>query len=191
MDLQTYQIFLAKLYTDPVFRQRFWEEPEAIGEANGIDRETAQKIRQIPYFQFFSESLINKRLHIVEQFLPLTWEVLGTKYDLLFREFAPTFQTSQTQPYQIEALAFSQFVLRKNREKPFLSLLQKEILRFEQALRLLRFEHHKHFIFCKIYAYPVHHFWQKKQELQAQKTIWVFVRIFGKVWIDRLFAARK
>lgn len=187
MDLRTYQVFLAKLYTDPAFRQKFWEQPQTIAEANGIDSETAEKIRQIPYFQFFSESLINKRLHIVRQFMPLSVEVLGEKYDSLYREFAPTFQTSETQPYQIEAWAFSQFVLKKNTKTAFLNILQKEILRFEQAVRLLRFEHDKNFVFYQIFSYPVHHFWQKKQELQPQKTIWIFVRIFGKVWLDRLF----
>lgn len=191
MDLQTYQIFLAKLYTDPAFREQFWAEPQALAQANGIDSETAEKIRQLPYFQFFSQSLIHKRLHIVRQFMPLSWEVLGEKkYNLLFEEFAPTFQTSETQPYQLEAWAFSQFVLKKNNQQSFLSLLQKEILRFEQAVRRLRFEHKRNFIFYKIFAYPVHHFWQKKQALQPQKTVWIFIRIFGKVWLDRLFVLK-
>ncbi len=191
MDLRTYQVFLAKLYTDSAFRQRFWEQPQTLAEAHGIDKETAEKIRQIPHFQFFSESLVNKRLHIVRQLMPLSSEVLGEKYATLFREFAPTFQTSETQPYQIEAWAFSQFILKKNTEKLFLSLLQKDILHFEQALRLLRFEHNKNFVFYKTFSYPVHHFLQKKQALAPRKTVWIFVRIFGKVWADRLFVLGK
>lgn len=130
MSLLEQQNFLARVYTDENLRRVFLAEPQKIGEKNDLTESEINEILEIfpDEINAFAESLIWKRLREVEKILPLTKQNLGANFTELFREFAPTFNSTSVKRHLEDALEFAKFLQRKN-----IAPLAKDIAKYELA----------------------------------------------------------
>lgn len=130
MSLLEQQNFLARIYTDANLRREFLAAPENTGRKNNLNENEIAEILEIfpDEISRFAESLMRKRLHEVEKFLPLTHQVLGADFMKFFREFAPTFNSTSVKKHLADALEFAEFLRHQN-----LSSLAKNITKFEHA----------------------------------------------------------
>jgi hypothetical protein len=114
MGLAQIQRVLATLYTDAVWRERFFADPHRGGEALGLSAEETQQLAQLSAQQvaFFASSLQRKRLHEACKLLPLTHRVLGKRFAVLFRRYADTHVPKGPKKHREDAVAFSAFVER-------------------------------------------------------------------------------
>lgn len=112
MSLLEQQNFLARIYTDENLRREFLNEPREIGEANNLNESEINEILEIfpDEINSFAESLIWKRLREVEKFLPQTRRVLAKDFINLFREFAPSFNSTAIKKHLEDALQFGAFL---------------------------------------------------------------------------------
>jgi hypothetical protein len=93
---------------------------------------------------YFSKTLLTKRLREVEKLLPITRTHGGADFEPLFREFAATFSPVTVKKHFEDALAFLGFL-----EKRQLAAGVREAVRFELA-KLAFLGSAKRFAFCRI-----------------------------------------
>lgn len=156
MGLTESQSALARLYTDRVLRERFFDEPLVVGHELGLSQDEAAQLAQISAGQIraFAGSLIGKRLGEAEKLMPLTRQVLGRSFAEHFRRFAAAPVPGGLLKHHADALAFSTFLVgiyRKARtEPPWLM----DVLRYERAW----LEAFSPFPLCIIrcFRYPIH-----------------------------------
>ena len=112
MGLLEQQNVLARLYTDAKFEQDFRADPEKVGDENGLSSNEIADINSIASeeLEFFSESLIWKRLREVEKMMPLTRKILGDDFRPAFLEFAPTFNPGGIKKHLEDAVEFCRFL---------------------------------------------------------------------------------
>lgn len=127
MSLREQQDTLARLYTDPGLRTAFlageWV-PESLTEA-----EIAELRTVVPEeLEFFSRTLVGKRLAEVRRLLPLSAERLGGDFAGRFREFAPMFNPASTKKHLEDAVAFARWLAERTPDRK-----TREILAFELA----------------------------------------------------------
>lgn len=145
MGLLEQQNFMARIFTDESLRQSFWENPEKIGQANGLSEiEIAQFKEIIPEnLNFFAESLFHKRLHEVEKLLPLTKRVLGDEFSKIFQKFAKKFQPTTVKKHLEDAIEFCQHL----QSLQLAPIGAKDTAKFEQT-RHKFFSQNKYLAFC-------------------------------------------
>lgn len=145
MSLLEQQNFLARVYTDENLRRKFLAAPEKIGRENELNESEISEILEIfpDEINRFAESLISKRLHEVEKFLPLTKHNLGADFIKFFREFAPTFNSTSVKKHLADALEFAAFLQHQN-----LSPLAKNITKFERG-KLEFYALRKNLVVCR------------------------------------------
>ena len=112
MELANVQAFLARLYTDAALRERFYDDPQQMGEASGLSAEDAQQLAQLSVAQvdFFVNSLKRKRLNEVHRLLPMSCDALGDKYARLFLRHVEHFIPEGTGKHRYDAISFAAFV---------------------------------------------------------------------------------
>jgi hypothetical protein len=132
MNLQNYQHLLAKIYTDADFREKFFAEPVKIGAEFQLDpvlaQELAQKHQQA--IDFFSDTLLRKRLQAVRSLLPQTAQILDSQLNTLFQSFAQNRPLLSDDRYAEDSFAFGKYV-EKSAFFEKLSLFQQEKIIFE------------------------------------------------------------
>ncbi|MDQ3087309.1 MAG: hypothetical protein M3Q78_01780 [Acidobacteriota bacterium] len=144
MSLLEQQNFLAKVFTDEHLREKFLSEPVNIGKENNLSETEIEQIRQVlpEQIKFFADSLLHKRLHEAEKFLPLTRKVLGKKFETYFREFANEFLPNTIKKHLEDADKFCDYLQKKE------TAWEKDLITFEQA-RLIFNGYGKRFVFRK------------------------------------------
>ncbi|MBD2743120.1 hypothetical protein [Coleofasciculus sp. FACHB-1120] len=108
---QTQQI-LAKLYTNTLLRERFFANPQAVGEEFGLSSDESQHLAKLSAQQvnLFASSLKRKRLGEVRELLPLTQRVLGKSFAELFWRYAETHVPGGIKKHLEDAIAFATFI---------------------------------------------------------------------------------
>lgn len=114
MSLREEQNVLARLYTDPVFRRAFFDDPAAAASAVGLDASEAEELAAASKdeIEMFSESLVWKRLRGVEKMLPLLRRTLADSFRKTFFEFATTFNSTGVKKNLEDASEFCSFIER-------------------------------------------------------------------------------
>ena len=135
MGLAQIQRVLSQLYTDDVLRERFFADPQAVGEVLGLSSAETHQLAQLSaqHVNFFARSLKRNRLNVVCKLLPLTHRVLGKRFSGLFLQYADTHVPMGTKKHQEDAGAFSKFVEQAARvdgiEPPWIM----ELVRYEAS----------------------------------------------------------
>jgi hypothetical protein len=170
MSLLHQQNILAKLYTEPEFRQKFLDEPIKIGTQNGLNEAEIKEISEsmAEELKFFSDSLFWKRFREVEKLLPKTKETLGKDFEPLFREFSANYFPESIKKHLEDAIKFCEF-LESETLKPEIA---KDIARFEKT-RHQFFGYDKPFKFC----YLRHNIFTKEKK----KGFSVWLRLGNRV----------
>jgi hypothetical protein len=136
---------LARLLTDPLFRERFLADPNLNGQSLGLSKAETDELvrvadRDLP---MFAESLVWKRLKEVEKLLPLTGRIAGEGFRRLFFEFAPTFNSQAIRKHKEDAVHFCRFIEERHRDGPL-----GDAARFERT-RLTFFNEERRLAFCR------------------------------------------
>lgn len=147
MSLQEQQNFLARLYTDPHIRARFFADPGKVGVDHGLVEAEIANLLAVASDEiaFFSKSLVWKRFREVVKLLPLTRQALGDDFRTQFFDFAPTFNPQSTKKHYEDAVAFSKWV----EAEPHMPVLVKNATAFERT-RLTFLTESRLFSFCKL-----------------------------------------
>jgi hypothetical protein len=137
MSLLEMQNLLARILTDENLRREFQSAPEKIGLLNNLEESEIEQLKQIvpAELNFFSRSLVHKRRHEVEKFLPLTRRALGKDFAEYFDEFANQFLPSSIKKHLEDAIEFSRFLRKKKIEHEW----AKDLAEYEIALREFNF----------------------------------------------------
>lgn len=135
MGLREIQRVLAQLYTNAVLRERFFADPQAVGEELGLSAAEVQQVAQLSMQQvnLFANSLHSKRLGEVCKLLPLTYRVLGKHFALLFRRYAETYVPKGIKKHRDDAISFATFVEQVARMGDIEPAWAMEVLRYEKA----------------------------------------------------------
>ena len=90
MGLAEVQAALARLSVDPVFRDRFFADPTAVGGELGLDFDECRNLVLIPRIQVeqFAESLRRKRRDQVRRTIPLAARAIGRRFVEFFEQYA-------------------------------------------------------------------------------------------------------
>lgn len=135
MGLREIQRALAQLYTNAALRERFFADPQAVGEKLGLSAAEVQQVAQLSSQQvnLFANSLHAKRLGEVCKLLPLTYRALGKHFALLFRRYAETYVPKGIKKQRDDAISFATFVEQVARAEDIESGWAMEVLRYEKA----------------------------------------------------------
>jgi hypothetical protein len=139
------QNVLARLLTDPGFREKFLSEPISRGDEFDLSEAEIEDILKLASgdLGLFAESLVWKRLREAEKLLPVTSRLAGNDFRTAFFEFAPTFSPRSIKKHYEDAIAFSQFI--ENRDG---SEWVRDAARFERT-RLAFFNERRILAFCR------------------------------------------
>ncbi len=145
MSLLEQQNTLARLLTDPQFRERFLADPDLNGRSLGLsEAETDELVRVAERdLSMFAESLVGKRLKEVKKLLPLTGRIAGEGFRRLFFEFARTFNPQAIRKHYEDAVHFCRFIEERHGHGPL-----GDAARFERT-RLTFFNEERRAAFCR------------------------------------------
>lgn len=114
MGLAEVQALMAQLYTDAPLRERFFDDPTAVGLEFDLSGDEIRHLEHLSERQVgrFADALRGKRLHGVAKLLPLTREALGDRLHDLFQRYAGTYAPRGIRKHRDDALAFATDVER-------------------------------------------------------------------------------
>ena len=135
MGLSEIQRVLAQLYTNAALRERFFADPQAVGEELGLSAAEVQQVAQLSTQQVnrFANSLYSKRLGEVCKLLPLTSRVLDKQFAILFRRYAETYVPQGIKKHHDDAISFATFMQRVARVEDIEPAWATGVLRYEKA----------------------------------------------------------
>jgi hypothetical protein len=90
MGLAEVQCALARIYIDPILRDRFFAEPVAVGTELGLSPEEARSLAVVPRRQVerFADSLRHKRRDQVRRVVPIAARAIGdSRFTELFERY--------------------------------------------------------------------------------------------------------
>ena len=156
MGLAETQKALARIYTDSDLRERFFADPQAVGQQLGLASDEADSLARIPARQaaYFAASLLNKRIHEVAKLLPHSSRLLGQQFRKLFREYAQTHLPGGTKKHLEDAVSFAAYAERDSRLADAAPAWAIELLGYERES--LRAGIPKPFLRWRSFRYPVH-----------------------------------
>jgi hypothetical protein len=173
MGLLEQQNLLARLYTDADLRGAFLENPDSAASEFGLTREEAASVAAILPGEvlFFSRSLVHKRLREVEKLLPLCRKFLGDDFARLFDEFSSGHNPTSTKKHLDDALAFTDWLLKKE-----ISPLTRDAARLEST-------RHRFFISNRSLSYCLlAHDFRHGRMTKPRKTIAIWCRFRSRVY---------
>ena len=153
MSLQRVQQVLARIYTDSKLRDDFLTNPDVIGVSLGLNCQEIKQLSKLSSQQvnLFASSLKHKRLGEIRKLLPLTYKVLGEKFNNLFLKYSETFLPSGSKKHLSDAVFFSNFLQEYlTQDNPYPTWLL-DVLRYEKV-RLEMFDGKRLFI-CDRFDY--------------------------------------
>ena len=150
MSLLEQQNVLARLFTDPAFRESFFSEPASVGQACGLDASEIDGLLALDRSEFeqFASSLMWKRFREVEKMLTLTRQVLADDFRKLFFDFASGFTPTSDKKHYEDAVAFCRYVEIGRGPAP-----HKDAARFDRT-RLRFFAEGRSIAMCRLSRVP-------------------------------------
>ncbi len=135
MGLAEVQQVLAQLYTNTLLRERFFANPQELGEELGLSYDEAQQLAQLSPQQvnLFASSLKRKRSSQVRELLPLTQQVLGKEFSKLFWRYAETYYPQGIKKHWEDAIAFCTFIEKVAQVEGITPPWIWELVRYEKA----------------------------------------------------------
>lgn len=144
---------LARLYTDGLFRERFFANPAATGEELGLTPDEAKQLGgSRASISAFARSLQIKRLGEAGHLLPATRRALGARYGALFLEYAAAPPPAGRHKVSQDAFRFLCFLV--SRHQASLEPWIVDLARFEAAWILAGFPTVR--IVARLFRWPVH-----------------------------------
>ena len=145
MSLATLQQALAQIYTDSQLREDFLTNPDVVGKSLNLNCSEIQQLSKISASEvnFYANSLKYKRLGEVRKLLPLTVKLLGKDFNRLFFSYAETYLPYGTKKHLKDAIAFTQFLLKREFEVGW----HQDIISYE-SFHLQRLNTQKKFVFA-------------------------------------------
>jgi len=170
---QTQQV-LAQFYTNTEFRERFFANPQAVGEELGLSGDEAQQLAKLSLQEvnIFANSLKWKRLGEIRELLPRTAKVLGKDFNALFWRYAETHLPTGIKKHRADAIAFANFITKVAQNEDFATVWINDLVRYEQAW-LLAYEPVSHFNICW-FRHAVH------RDFTAKPTLAIWLRVSGR-----------
>jgi hypothetical protein len=140
MGLAEVQAALARLYIDPVLRDRFFAEPAAVGAEFGLDAEEARGLARVPRSQVeqFAASLRHKRRDQVRRAVPIAARAIGgSRFAELFERYATESSPRGSKADLDDAAGFVEAIRRwaDQVEPPWAVDLARYELAWRQAVR--------------------------------------------------------
>jgi hypothetical protein len=175
------QDFIAALYTSEELRVRFLAQPESTAEEAGLSPVFGKQLaeEQGEALQFFSQTLFFKRFGVLKKLLPRLSEILGEeRSSSFFKAYHDTYTLpSVARRYEEDAYNFTHFLLRSDFN---FSDLEKEELRFLRLKTATWRQPQRDFFALRFFRFRLH-----RAEKNKGLSILLYVRFFGKVWVDR------
>lgn len=167
MALAELQAVLARLYTDPVFRERFRTQPQQLSQEWGLTSSEMAHLQSLSdeRLDFFAASLQQKRLRAVRKLLPQTAGLLGPAFDAQFQTFAAGYVPSGIHKHPLDALQFAAFLQAQKHHLPPQPIYFATLLDYE-ALQL-KLNHAPQNFHWRRFQYPV---WNL-EALKLEKTM--------------------
>ncbi len=141
MSLLTVQQVLARIYTDSKLRDDFLTNPDVVGINLGLNCQEIAQLSKLSRQQvnLFASSLKRKRLGEIHKLLPLSYKVLGKKFDRLFSKYSETYLPTGSKKHLLDAVFFSNFLQEYlTRDNPYSTWLL-DILDYEKVkLKMLQ-----------------------------------------------------
>ncbi len=140
MGLVEIQRALALLFTDAALRERFFNDPQRVGQDLGLSADDIQQVAQISGQQVrrFASSLHSKRLGEIYKLLPLTYKALGKQFTALFCQYADSYVPSGVKRHSEDAIAFATYIERRVVvEKGIAPIWVADVVRYEKARLLM------------------------------------------------------
>lgn len=133
MGLAQVQAALARLYTDPAWRERFQTAPAPTAAALGLDAAEARQLAALPAAQveLVARSLVRKRLGEVAKLLPLSRQAFGPRFAALFWQHAAAYQPRGLRRHARDAVAFAAFLARAAPTELLVSPWAADLARYE------------------------------------------------------------
>lgn len=128
--LREQQDILARLYTDDRFRAAFLKAPDSVAESLGVSMAEAEGLATVAgrEVEWFSDSLVSKRLREVRKMLPMSEQEIGSSgFTRRFREFADRFSPTSVKKHLEDSLAFAGALIRD----PSIGDSERSVVRFE------------------------------------------------------------
>ena len=132
------QAALARLYTDAAAREELRRAPEEFAARHRLNKEeTSDIVRELlGEVDAFARALQRKRFGEAARSMPIAREILGIKMGALFKDFAALTPLGAARNPALDALAFEQWLLEKNRA--LLSAAENDALRYELACLMMQ-----------------------------------------------------
>lgn len=112
MGLAEIQRVVAQLYTNTILRERFFADPQSVGQELGLCAEEIEQVAQLSVKQvtLFANSLHSKRFGELRHLLPLATRLLGKQCFPLFLRYAETYNPTGVKKHREDALHFANFL---------------------------------------------------------------------------------
>jgi hypothetical protein len=183
MALQQQQDLLARLYTDNEFRSEFLRKPSSFAEVLGVSPEEADCLAAVAggEVEWFSESLVSKRLREVRKMLPMSEQELGAKeFARNFREFSERFAPTSVKKHLEDSLAFAMTLIKD----PSLEGSERSVVRFESGrLRHNAFE--KRFSLCLLRFDPRRSTGYTTYDKHRGVGVWIAIGGWSRIFFRR------
>ncbi len=185
MKLQNFQLLLAKIYTDAIFRQLFFENPTSFAKIYDISPKNLEILAQ-QYQQeidLFSKTLINKRLYAIKNILPNTYHIFQeiskekinefqknnfeTTFEKIFEKYCQKYTLFSENRYIQDAFDFSNFLKEniffgKNLSQLQQQIITQERLKLRTTSTFFRFFWTKNTFFLHIHLFKWYFFYEFK-----------------------------
>ena len=155
MSLQRVQQVLAAIYTDSKLRDNFFTNPDVVGISLGLNCQEIAQLSKLSRQQvnLFASSLKHKRLGEIHKLLPLSYKLLGKKFDRLFFQYSEGYLPKGNKKHLLDAVAFSNFLQEYlTTDNPYPTWLL-DVLRYEKVrLKMLQ---GKRLLICHRFNYSL------------------------------------
>jgi hypothetical protein len=132
------QAALARLYTDAGAREELRRAPEEFAARHRLSKEETSDIMRemLGEVDAFARALQRKRFGEAARAMPIAQEILGVRIAALFEDFAALTPLGAARNPALDALAFEQWLLDKNRT--LLPAAENDALRYELAWLMMQ-----------------------------------------------------
>lgn len=175
MELNKLQEILARLYTNKNFRREFFANRASVIKEMNCDDHTNQSLFGLDESEvnLYAQGLINKRLGVVKQLLPITSHYCDSITELFNSYAQNTPAEGMHHKHYNDAIAFGEFVFAQSdvkRNNALTDILKYEILIIKTYYNKSKFLFH-------FFNYPVHNFSKTEINFSKRRTFVLFIRM--------------
>ena len=135
MGLAEIEQILARLSADEALRERFVNDPVALGRELGLSAAESRQLKReaASRFDSFAKSTSERRFVEISKLLPLSHRVLGGRFNAHFNRYIASHKQGGIERLFGDALDFADYLAEKLREERVGSGWTLELLRYERA----------------------------------------------------------